>query len=91
MKREGDYSVTTPKVRETALSARAQEGSSGVTKGGEPAHNKCGHTPAGLCGGVHLNKKLYSYLGRVLGQVPCEKRNKIIGQIQTKALKDGPM
>ena len=54
-----------------------------------PAHNKCGHIPTGLCGGVHLNKKLYSYLGRVLGQVPCEKRNKIISQMYTKAFGEG--
>ena len=45
-----------------------------------PPHNKCGHTPTGLCGGIHFSKKMCTHVGDVLGLVRCEKRNKIIGQ-----------
>ena len=28
-----------------------------------PPHNKCGHAPIVLCGGIHLNKKLHIDVG----------------------------
>ena len=55
--------MTTPRVKETSPAAHAQEGSLGVTNGGAPPHNKCGHTPIGFCGGIHLSKKLRMHVG----------------------------
>ena len=33
-----------------------------VEKGGPPPYNKCGCIPTGLCGGIHLSKKLHMHL-----------------------------
>ena len=45
-----------------------------------PSHNKCGHAPTGLCGGISLSKRCANVVGRVQGPVRCEKRDKVIGQ-----------
>jgi len=75
--------------RKASLSAHVQEDSLGLKKGGTPPHNKSGQVPTGRCTGIHLRKNLHTHvgegprtdqLGRVLGQVRCEKRNQIIGQ-----------
>ena len=36
---------------------------------GAPSHNKCGHAPTGLCGGINLSKCHAHILGRVQGPV----------------------
>ena len=59
-----------------ASAGRLVEGQKGK---GVPSH-KCGHTPTGLCGGIHISKNLHKHL-RDEGPARCEKRNKVIGQM----------
>ena len=44
---------------------------------GASPHNKCGHTPKGLCGGIHLSKELrtHAWEGPRIGQVWEKKRD----------------
>ena len=45
-----------------------------------PLHNTCGHAPTGLCTRIYINNSSAGILGRITGQIRCEKRNRIIGQ-----------
>ena len=49
----------------------------GSKREGVSPHNKCGHSPTGLCGGIHLSKKLYTHVGVSLrtGQVWKKKQD----------------
>ena len=55
--------MTTPEVKENfpvcTCAGRLLEGQKG--RGRHPV--MCGHTPTGLCGGIHLSKKLHMHVG----------------------------
>ena len=49
-------------------------------KGKGVSSHKCGHTPTGLCGRIHISRNLHKHL-RGEESARCEKRNKVIGQM----------
>ena len=49
--------------RKTSLSAHAQEGFLGSKREGRHPLIICGDSPTGLCGGIHLSKKLHVHVG----------------------------
>ena len=55
--------MSTPEVKKPFLSTHAQEGFLGTEKGADPHPIMCGHILIGLCGGIHLRKKLHMHLG----------------------------
>ena len=47
---------------------------------GAPSHNKCGHAPIGLCGGIHLSKKAHTSLGGSKDQSGVKKVTKLLAK-----------
>ena len=57
--------MPTPEVKEDLPVCTCTKRLLGGQKWGAP-HNKHGHVPTGLCGGIHLSKNLHSHLGEGL-------------------------
>ena len=54
--------MSTPEVKEISLTAQAEENSLEVKRERGATHDKCGHIPTSLCGGIHLSKKLGTHV-----------------------------
>lgn len=62
----------------------------GVKREEVPPHNKCGHAFTGLCGGIHLSKKLHTPTAEGPSPVRSEKMKQDIND-WPKTWKDCPI
>jgi len=66
-----DFPVCTCIVRKASWTSKREE---------IPSHNKCGHAPIGLCGGIHLSKKAHTSLGGSKDQSGVKKVTKLLAK-----------